>query len=241
MTDPFNPKSFPLHDAARDGNENIVRQLIRDDPKAILAKDEDERTPLFWAASSGNALILSMLLKAISENKKLSSDFDIDDTDAAGWTLAHIAASIGSVSVLEALLPYDPDLTATSNNGQIPLHLAVSKGHTQLASLLISKQRSVGVKDKFGQAPLHRAAAIGSLPLVKLLIDAKAPLNATDVNGWTPLHHALAEGHGEVAIALIEAGANYDVKDSEGKTALQVAADSKTEDHVRGAIERLKK
>ena len=76
---------------------------------------------------------------------------------------------------------------------------------------------------------------------MKLLIDAKAPLNATDVNGWTPLHHALAEGHGEVAIALIEAGANYDVKDSEGKTALQVAADSKTEDHVRGAIERLKK
>lgn len=239
MSDPFNPQSLPLHDAAREGKLLLVRKLVSENPKLALKKDEDGRTPIFWAASSGHSEAVSIILKAIREDSKLASKFDIDDTDDAGWTLLHIAASTGNLEILSLLTPFQPDVSATTNAGQTALHYAVSKGHMDVARLLVGDLKaSPRIKDSQGQTPLHRAAAVDSLPLVKMLIEAKAPLNTTDRTGFTPLHHAMAEGHGDVAVALIEAGADLEIKDSEGNTPLQVALDSKTETYVKANLKR---
>lgn len=240
MSDPFNLQSLPLHDAAREGKTLLVRQLVTETPKLILKKDDDGRTPLFWAASSGHPETVAVLLKAIRESSSIASKFDIDDTDDAGWTLLHIVASTGNLEILEQLTPFEPDVSATTGAGQTALHYAVSKGHIDVSRLLIKDLKaSPRIKDGQGQTPLHRAAAIGSLPLVKLLIDAKAPLNTTDRTGFTPLHHAMAEGNADVAVALVEAGADPEIRDSEGHTPLQVALDSKTESHLKAALKKL--
>lgn len=239
MSDPFNPQSLPLHDASREGKTLLARQLVTENPKLALKKDDDGRTPLFWAASSGHTETFAVLLKAIRETKSVADQFDVDDTDEGGWTLLHIAASTGNNPILDLLVPLEPDVAATTNGGQTPLHYAVSKGHIDTARTLIKELRaSPRIKDKQGQTPLHRAAAIGSLPLAKLCFEGNAPLNATDRTGWTALHHALAEGHGDVAVALIEAGADPEIRDSEGLTPLQVALDSKTESFVKAAIKK---
>lgn len=239
MSDPFDPKSMPLHDAAREGKTLLTRQLVNDNPKNALVKDDDGRTPLFWAVSSGHAETAAVILKAIKDNKAVADNFDIDDTDEGGWTLLHIVASTGNEEILALLLPFDPDVSVTTNGGQTALHYAVSKGRIDIARKLVTELKaSPRIKDKQGQTPLHRAAAIGSLPLAKLLIQANAPLNTTDRTGWTALHHALAEGHGDVAVELIEAGADPEVKDSEGLTPIQVALDSKTANHVKAALKK---
>lgn len=253
MSDPFNPESFPLHDAARDKKNLLVSQLSKTDPKSILLKDGDGRTPLHWAASSGNTEGLSILLKAIKENKSLSSKFDIDDEDNAGWTLLHIGSSTGNVDILDLIKPWGADADAKTNASQTGLHFAASKGHIDVVRKLLGKKgdeedkedgfnASSRIKDKLNQLPLHRAAAIGSLPIVHLLIAAKSPLNVADLSGgWTPLHHALAEGHGDVAVELVKAGADLEKEDEEGKKPLDVAADEKTRKYVQVELEKMKR
>lgn len=237
MSDPFNPESFPLHDSARDKKNLLVKDLSKKEPALVLTKDGDGRTPLLWAASSGNSEGLSILLKAIKETPSLSRKFDIDDSDNGGWTLLHIASSTGNNDILDLLQPWDPEVNIQTAAGQTALHYATSKGHIDTVRKLLAEpfKASPRIRDKLGQLPLHRAAAVGSLPIVNLLIEAKAPLNATDNTGWTAFHHAMVEGHGDVAVELVKAGAN---PDHVSKAAVQGDYDPKTKEFVRRELQK---
>jgi 26S proteasome non-ATPase regulatory subunit 10 len=211
--------SFPLHEAAREGKTLTVRGLLEQNAGLANKKDEDGRTPLFWALSSGNTEVASEILK---KGKDLRS-FDIDETDEAGWTVLHIAASTGNLQAIkELIMPLEPAVNAQTNSGSTPLHFAVSKGHVEVIKYLLDNGASPRLKDKQEQNALHRAASVGNLPIVQLLINAKCPLNATDRTSWTSLHHALAEGHGDVAIAIVKAGGDLDRADNDGRTPYDV-------------------
>ncbi|KAK9456091.1 ankyrin repeat-containing domain protein [Dipodascopsis uninucleata] len=234
---------FPLHTAAREGNELAVRSLVRSEPSLISKKDNDGRTPIFWAVSSGNIEITQTILSAVTKTslkgEKTLERINIDDTDEAGWTIAHIVASIGSQEILELLLQYDPDLTKQTNAGQTPLHYAVSRSRFEVAERLIEVcPAAVRVRDKQNQVPLHRAAAVGNVPLMNLLIKARSPLNTADKSGWTPLFHAAAEGHGDAALVLIRAGADTSNVDPAGQTFLDVCPDEKVRKWISDMVAR---
>ncbi|KAA8913193.1 hypothetical protein TRICI_003255 [Trichomonascus ciferrii] len=222
--------SFPLHEAAREGKTLTIRGLLERDAGLANKKDEDGRTALFWALSSGNTEVASEILK---KAKNLRS-FDIDETDEAGWTVLHIAASTGNLQAIkELIMPLEPAINAQTNSGSTPLHFAVSKGHVEVVKYLLDNGVSPRLKDKQEQNALHRAASVGNLPIVQLLIDAKCPLNATDRTNWTGLHHALAEGHGDVAIAIVKAGGDLDRADNEGHTPYDVACNDGVSKYVQ--------
>jgi 26S proteasome non-ATPase regulatory subunit 10 len=238
------PEHFPLHEAAREGKNLLVRSLLNDEPKLINKKDQDGRTALFWAISSGNSEAVSIILKFIrisleskDENrKKPASRFDIDDEDEAGWTVLHIASSIGSLQIIELIMPFNPDVNFQTRAGQTALHFAVSKVHIDVVKYLLNHGASVRLKDRRNQNVLMRAAAVGNLPITRLLIEAKSPLNTADSTGWTALHHAFAEGHGDVAVELINHGADMDRTDAEGLTALDVALNDKVKKYVTNRL-----
>lgn len=48
--------------AAYEGKLYIVQQLIEKDASAATSRDDDQRTPLHWAASGGHANIVNYLL-----------------------------------------------------------------------------------------------------------------------------------------------------------------------------------
>jgi len=218
---------YPLHDAAREGKALLAKSLIDADPNSVNVKDQDSRTPLFWAVSSEQAEVASEILKSVKDHK--NSRFQIDQSDEAGWTVLHVAASVGALQIIkDLLLPFNPDIDARTNSGQTPLQFAVSKNHIDVVRLLLEHGASPRAKDSFNRTAMHRAASIGSVPLVKLLIAAKAPINSTDRSSWTPLHHAFSEGHGDVALELINAGADPERTDSAGQTPYQVSVDEKT-------------
>ncbi|KAK9235597.1 ankyrin repeat-containing domain protein [Lipomyces kononenkoae] len=239
MTDEQPVDAFPLHTAAHEGRELAVRSLIRSEPSLISKRDDDGRTPLFWAVSAGNADIVQSLLTAAKGPDGQLKRIDIDDTDEAGWTVSHIAASIGSLAILNMLLPYDPDLSIQTSAGQTPLHYAVSRVRHEVAVRLIEKYPgAVRIKDRQNQLPLHRAAAIGNIPLITLLIKNKSPLNTVDRSGWTPLFHAAAEGHGDAALALVRAGADTERLDPDGNIFLNVCPDDKVKKWIQDMIAR---
>ncbi|KAK9249298.1 ankyrin repeat-containing domain protein [Lipomyces tetrasporus] len=239
MADEEPVDAFPLHTAAREGRELAVRSIIRSDPPLISKRDDDGRTPLFWAVSAGNADIVQSLLTAAAGSDGQLKRLDIDDTDEAGWTVSHIAASVGSLPILDMLLPYDPDLSRQTSAGQTPLHYAVSRVRYDVAVRLIEKfPGAVRIRDRQNQVPLHRAAAIGNIPLINLLIKNKSPLNTVDRSGWTPLFHAAAEGHGDAALVLVRAGADTEKLDPDGNTFLKVCPDDKVKKWIQDVAVR---
>ncbi|GMG18851.1 unnamed protein product [Ambrosiozyma monospora] len=238
-----------LHKAAQEGNAMIARGLLAEDPKLILQKDLDSRTPLHWACSFEHVEVVKLLLNPFDivasglsgntgtdesnrQHKTKKFEFDIDDmTDDSGWTPLHITASTGNLEIFKLLMAHvpKPDVDSKTCTGQTCLHYAVSKNHYDLVDYLLKEcKANARVKDKKSQYPLHRAAAIGSLRMCESLIDiGKSALNSKDSYGFTPMHHAMSEGHGDVAIMLVKRGADYKAVNKDDETPFDVGLDDK--------------
>lgn len=221
-------KKPDIHRLAREGQSNLVRQTLEDDPELLLTKDSDSRTPLQNAisASPPTATTVSVILEFLPildvDQRKLA----LESKDDVGSTALISAAATGNLETVTLLVGAGADVTAVNSKGLTALHYAASKGHVSVGRVLISKGADINTRDRANQIPLHRAATTGALPFVRLILASTSPtkpnsprLNQQDRGGNTPLHLAIESGHGEVAVALIEAGADRDRTDSEGRRA----------------------
>ncbi|ORY93990.1 ankyrin repeat-containing domain protein [Syncephalastrum racemosum] len=98
--------------AAYEGKLFIVQQLIEKDASAATSRDEDQRTPLHWAASGGHANIVNYLL---------TLHVPIDALDESGWSPLMIAASAGHLDAAEALLTQGANAAVENESGQTAL------------------------------------------------------------------------------------------------------------------------
>ena len=51
-----------IHNAARDGDLEKVKALLKDNPDLVFSKDTNGTTPLHWAAINGHKDVASLLL-----------------------------------------------------------------------------------------------------------------------------------------------------------------------------------
>ncbi|KAJ5893999.1 hypothetical protein N7495_005690 [Penicillium taxi] len=225
---------FPLHEAAREGRDQVAESLLNANPKSAYVKDDDERLPIHWAVAYNKLPIVELLVSHIN--------FDPDVEDGSGWTPLMIAASLKNAegdSIIDLLLRKGADVTMKSSSGQNALHFASSKSNISTVKTLIAHKCSARVKDTRGQLPLHRAAAVGSVPIIKnLLEEGNSPINATDNDGFTALHHAVSEGHGDAAILLLKSGAQADKRDIDGRLAIDLVPDDKVKQYILKTAER---
>ncbi|KAG7660499.1 NAS6 [[Candida] subhashii] len=233
MDDSDKTNQFVIHDAIKQNNTNLAKQLIDQFPKELYSVDEDERTPLHWACTFNNLELVEYIL-----SKKASDDVEIDElVDSSGWTPLHIVSSLGNIEIFNRLLELKPDLNEVTNQGTTCLHLAISKNNFAIVEKLIENGANCKKKDKTGHTPLHRASSIGSIPTVKLLCEkGNINVNAKDNDGWTALHHALAEGHADVAVELVGLGADPQLKSDTGELPIHVAVDDKVKQYFLSHI-----
>ncbi|KAJ5459422.1 hypothetical protein N7530_011366 [Penicillium desertorum] len=227
-------QKFALHEAAREGRNEVVESLLNANPKSAFVKDDDERLPIHWAAAYNRVPVVELLVAM--------KDFDPDVEDGSGWTPLMIAASLKDAAgdaTIDLLLRKGADVSIKSNSGQNALHFASSKANISTVRTLLANKCSARVKDRRGQLPLHRAAAVGSVPILKTLLEeGKSPVNATDGDGFTALHHAISEGHGPAAILLLKSGAEAEKRDSEGRLAIELVPDDKVKQYILQTAEK---
>ena len=130
-------------------------------------------------------------------NQLMSAGLDPNDWNSRGYSPLHLAADLGLLDIVVALLEggADPSI-GTPEEG-----------------------KGMGC----GRTPLHFAADGGHLDVVTALLGSGADPNTVDFFGETALHQAAAEGHAEVLSALLDSGADRSLKGKEGKTALDEA------------------
>lgn len=143
-------------------------------------------------------------LKAVQN--LLATGTDVNQADANGdWPLI-MAAYLGHIEVLAALLEagadvgvLDPGMQATA------LHAAAYAGHAEACKLLLAAGVEINRQGPHnGYTALHDAVWQGNLDVATVLVEAGADRTITSNQGQTPLALAKAN-HQRALITLLEA------------------------------------
>lgn len=150
-------------------------------------------------------------------------------------TPLQVAAGLGDLAILEALIAARADLDAGSTIST-PLLAAIQHGQAAAALRLIEAgadpRRGAETSDA---RPVHAAAAAGLTEVVRALLRAGADPNPccalrvglTEFVRSPALVAAARNGHAETVAALLEAGAEPFARDEQGQAAIERATDAR--------------
>ncbi|KAL8257659.1 hypothetical protein R6Q59_029700 [Mikania micrantha] len=177
----------PLHIAASEGHDAIVKLLLDHDESLCQTRSKGNATPLVTAASKGHVAVIKELL---SKDPSL-----LYIPKSNGKNALHMAARSGHVKTVKSLLEKDPQLArVTDKTGQTALHMAVKGASCEVVKLLLEADAAIAMlPDKSGLTALHVATRKKRAEIVNELL--RPPV--TDVNALTKDHKTaldIAEG-----------------------------------------------
>lgn len=164
------PLESPVADAARAGDLEVVRQLLRDGAD-VNAAQGDGMSALHWAAERGDAAMIGVLVTAGAELQAA--------TRIGEYTPLHLAARNGHPEAVQALVDAGADVMArTDPSGSTPLHLAALSGIRGVIDALVAAGADPNaVEAEWSQTPLIFAAAWNRVEAIEALIEGGADPN----------------------------------------------------------------
>lgn len=147
----------------------------------------------------------------------------LEENTVLGVTSFHIAAELGEVESLTALLTQVPQLDVATSDGFTALHVATSMGQSKAVSILLAAGADPSHPAVGGATPLHSAARSGHTEIATMLLDAGAEC-VSDHLGFSPLHDAAHAGHHNLVCLLLARKALPSVASQAGTTPLDLAA-----------------
>lgn len=218
----------------------------------LLQNGADYLHPCSFSKFAGeNALEISAANNSHAQFKLLLeyTQPDLEQINARGETLIHIAARAGNLKHLMILIMNGASIDAKNSFGYTPLHIAVKEGYVSIVQLLLACGANVSAKsfdDKYpanmaknndeiqkafqktqqamrlfkkDESPLHFAVRSEN-PLAVLLLLREEDVDQQDCEGTTALHLAAKKGDPEIIQHLVRAKALVDLRDNQGKTPL---------------------
>ncbi|XP_031640193.1 melanization protease 1-like [Contarinia nasturtii] len=206
----------PIITAIKNGNENIIQDLI-DDGADVNIANEDGNIPLHIAASNDLPTVVELLLR---------NGASVNAVNKLGYTPLYVAAVNGYEKIVELLIHNGASVNFVDKEGYSPLFSVISGGDDKMVELLAYNGASVNVVN--GQlmdtpTPLHLAAVKGYEKIVEILIHNGANVNSLNKDGNTPLHMAAHNGKDKVVEILLRNGANRKVTNQKKQTARNLA------------------
>lgn len=136
----------------------------------------------------------------------------------------HLAASQGSVPLLDCLVEAGADINSNSL-GRTPLSMACSAEKMDVVDRLLSLGVDLETKDSKEQTPLMTAAQKKNVNVVDRLLAAGADSNASTSSGTSAIMFAARSGSVDILDRLVAFGANYLHTDNKGTNLLMAASE----------------
>jgi ankyrin repeat protein len=193
---PADPDAALLQ-AAEVGDANAVAIALRAGAN-IEARDAHDRTALLLAATYDQIPVANVLV-AMGANPNA-----LDDRHDTPWLVTGVT---GSVAMLEALLPANPDLTIRNRFGGLSPIPASERGHVDYVRRVVLTGVDLNHVNDLGWTALLEAVILGDggpnhQEVVQILLAAGADRDIADRAGVTALQHAEQRGQNEVARLL---------------------------------------
>ena len=154
-------ETSPLHEAAFQDHENVVRVLFEHGADAS-AKDDGESTPLHHVATAGLLPMLQLLL----EN---GADVSAKNKKNRGATPLHLAASSSHTAVVLLLLEHGAEVSSKTDGGWTPLHAAALCSQDTVARVLLDEGADLQSKTHDGRTAEDIATAQSNTEVVAML------------------------------------------------------------------------
>lgn len=103
-------------DWLKEGNEEKVREMIRQEPELLEWMDDIGLLPIHWAADRGHVAILRLLVE---------EGADINSLDLEEQTPLHYASCCGHVEAVKYLLSIGADFSRKNRDGMTPKDIAI--------------------------------------------------------------------------------------------------------------------
>ena len=236
----------PLHIAARNGNLNIVRYLIRKGANKNADNPKDQ-TPLHLAVQAGHTSLVRLLLAkgadSDTEDNKghrplfyaekdsemqwvLTVGPGLEERDSRGFTALRAFVQRGDLETVQSLLDAGANINAQwGQDNNTPIFEAAKGRSMEMLELLLTRGADIEARDTQDRTVLSQAAFQGDTLAVTKLLDHKADIGAMNSKGYTPLHQACFYLRTDAAVELINRDPNLDLSTrGEGYTALCLAS-----------------
>ncbi len=209
-------QSQDVFEAVKSNDLTKVKALVIADPQVVNARDNTGRTPLHYAAMSGNAEVIKILLKRGAMPSA---------SNKSGYTPLVYAANGGFKEAVNLLLDNGADYDRTGDKALEVLMLSMGNGLERLAQVVIEKDGTDLLNDELrNREIMHEAVKSGSVEIVELLIANDVRLEkGVDKYGWTPIHYAVKEGRLVMVEFLAENGVNINTRAFSGESAYNMA------------------
>ncbi len=239
-----------IHEAAKNGDIEILEKLLNENPSLINSLDKDKNTPLHHSIDEGK-LEAAVLL--------INHGADVNAVNYKTETPLHLASYDGNAAAVKLLLENNADVTLREMRDRTPLFLACNWGNDlETVRLLIDAGSDVNDKNSRGEVILKNTLYYGKKAIIDLLIDRGATISddeetlrrvlyVTVSNGmerpfniaveksrklglewWMgiPMHACARGGSVEIAKELIEKGVDFRQKNIYGVDPLHIAAEN---------------
>ncbi|XP_067129565.1 uncharacterized protein [Centruroides vittatus] len=155
-------RNLSIHDAARNGDLDIVKLLSKANRKFIETVDERGWTPTHLAAANNHVEIVKFLAR---EGAHVSA------LDPSGYTALHTAAMQGHKDCIEVLLEAEANVDCVTSDGFTPLHLSALNNHVECCKVLLAWGASLTKEDALGRTVLDMTEEYSLKDVKKFLED----------------------------------------------------------------------
>jgi len=240
----------PLVDAARSGDHDALRALIRKSGD-VNAAEADGTTALQWASYRDDLESAEMLIRAGAS---------VDAANDLGATALWAASQNGGEAMVRALLAAGANPNAALLAGETPVMVAARAGKPRVVERLIAAGANVNAHAARGQTALMWAVSQKHADVVAVLLahgadlaarsDVWSQMMAVPPHGYMPYNKMIPAG-GETALLfaarvgdlesaklLVARGANVNDADAWGVSAVTLAAHSRFTDLVEYLLDQ---
>jgi len=208
-----------IYTAVSDGNAELVKEILAENPDLLNQKNQDALTPLNLAAQLGKPEMVSLLLGMGADHSQGDNENSMP---------IHLAAISGNQECVDLLLDDGVDINVQDDNGNTALLFALMYRQPVMATYLVETGADLDLENNRGWTALQSAAIGGNLEMVKTLVENKANVNKQIESGMTPLHSATSFGHLDIVVYLVEHGAGIDIENNNGEQPLHFAQNPNT-------------
>jgi ankyrin repeat protein len=215
--------------AIRKGHSEVAQQLLRAGGR-VVEQDELGRTPLHWAAQTGNRAFALILYE---QDRGL---LDLNAQDLELRTPLHYAAISSHVPLISLLHSLGADVSAADKYQKKPreyfsaAYVNHANGNEVSANRIVTKYLTLGICDYTAPtgeqklSVLRAAINEGHHDIIRLLAMKGPYMTEPDTCEETVLYHAIEQREQTCLEPLLHAGANINMKcGPHGETALHLA------------------
>lgn len=208
-----------IFEAARNGELNIVINLLKENKDLLKSLDQNGRTPLHMACFGAHLDVVKYL---IDHGANINASTYAKLTPLH-WAVHSYSDPVIKKEIIRFLLSKNPELANLQNDKGITPLMWVANDSEETIQLLIDHGADVNAMDFNGYSSLHSWTRWWPEDKSEFLIQQGANVNAKDKNGRTPLHVAAIAGRENRVRLLLKYGGDINAKDNFGYTPLDLA------------------